>query len=70
GQTLDAIMSSRNAVTEGVHSATAVVELAAMHKIEMPIAEAVASIVTGKASDDEAIKTLLTRPFKSENEFS
>ncbi|MFZ3035465.1 MAG: NAD(P)H-dependent glycerol-3-phosphate dehydrogenase, partial [Parvibaculum sp.] len=42
GQTLDAIMSSRNAVTEGVHSATAVVELAAMHKIEMPIAEAVA----------------------------
>ena len=70
GQTLDAIMGARNAVTEGVHSANAVVELAAKHKIEMPIAEAVASIVTGKASVDEAIMSLLTRPFKSENEFS
>lgn len=67
GQTLATIMNARNAVTEGVHSAHAVVELAAKHKIEMPIAEAVASIVTGKASVDEAIMSLLTRPFKNEN---
>jgi len=67
GKTLDAIMGARNAVTEGVHSATAVVELAALHKVEMPIAAAVAAIVTGKASVDEAIMSLLTRPFKSES---
>ena len=59
-------MGARNAVTEGVHSATAVVELAASLNIEMPISEAVASIVTGKSSVDDAILALLTRPFKSE----
>jgi glycerol-3-phosphate dehydrogenase (NAD(P)+) len=66
GRTLDEIMGARNAVTEGVHSANAVVELAASLKIEMPISEAVAMIVTGKSSVDEAITALLTRPFKSE----
>ena len=66
GQSLEAIMGARNAVTEGVHSATAVVELAASLNIEMPISEAVASIVTGKSSVDDAILALLTRPFKSE----
>jgi glycerol-3-phosphate dehydrogenase (NAD(P)+) len=66
GKTLDAIMGARNAVTEGVHSATAVLELAETHQIEMPITEAVASIVTGKASVDDAIVSLLTRPFTTE----
>lgn len=66
GKTLDEIMGARSAVTEGVHSANAVVELAASLKIEMPISEAVAAIVTGKSSVDNAIMSLLTRPFKSE----
>jgi glycerol-3-phosphate dehydrogenase (NAD(P)+) len=66
GKTLDAIMGARNAVTEGVHSATAVLELAETHQIEMPITEAVASIVTGSASVDDAIVSLLTRPFTTE----
>ncbi|MES1991558.1 MAG: NAD(P)H-dependent glycerol-3-phosphate dehydrogenase [Pseudomonadota bacterium] len=66
GKTLAEIMGARNAVTEGVHSANAVVELGKIHKVEMPIAEAVARIVTGQSSVDEAILTLLTRPFKSE----
>ena len=66
GKTLAEIMDARSAVTEGVHSANAVVELGAIHKVEMPIAEAVASIVTGKSSVDDAILALLTRPFKSE----
>lgn len=66
GKTLDEIMSSRNAVTEGVHSANAVVGLGKIHHVEMPIAEAVASIVTGQSSVDNAILALLTRPFKSE----
>ena len=66
GKSLAEIMGARNAVTEGVHSANAVVELGKIHNVEMPIAEAVASIVTGKSSVDDAILTLLTRPFKSE----
>lgn len=66
GKALADILGARNAVTEGVHSATAVVALAATLGVEMPISEAIASIVTGKANVDEAIAALLTRPFKSE----
>lgn len=66
GKTLEEIMGSRNSVSEGVHSATAVVALARKYDIEMPIAEAVADIVTGRASVDETIAALLARPFRSE----
>ncbi|MEQ8326563.1 MAG: NAD(P)H-dependent glycerol-3-phosphate dehydrogenase [Parvibaculum sp.] len=66
GKTLDEIMGSRNSVSEGVHSATAVVALARHHGIEMPIAEAVAEIVTGTATVDNVIAALLARPFRSE----
>ncbi|MEQ9151911.1 MAG: NAD(P)H-dependent glycerol-3-phosphate dehydrogenase [Parvibaculum sp.] len=66
GKTLDEIMGSRNSVSEGVHSATAVVALARHHGIEMPIAEAVAEIVTGAATVDNVIAALLARPFRSE----
>ncbi|HEY4344880.1 MAG TPA: NAD(P)H-dependent glycerol-3-phosphate dehydrogenase, partial [Parvibaculum sp.] len=50
GKSLTEILGARSAVTEGVHSATAVIDLAATLNIEMPISEAVASIVTGKAN--------------------
>ena len=67
GRTLDEIMGSRNSVSEGVHSAAAVVALARKYGIEMPIAEAVAEIVTGAATVDAVIAALLARPFRSEN---
>ncbi|MEQ8266064.1 MAG: NAD(P)H-dependent glycerol-3-phosphate dehydrogenase [Parvibaculum sp.] len=66
GKTLEEVMGARNSVSEGVHSATAVVALAHKYGIEMPIAEAVAAIVTGAAKVDEAIASLLSRPFRSE----
>ncbi|MBI1260323.1 MAG: NAD(P)H-dependent glycerol-3-phosphate dehydrogenase [Rhizobiales bacterium] len=66
GKTLEDIMTSRNSVSEGVHSAKAVCELAARYDIEMPISEAVAAIVTGKADVDSEIIALLERPFKAE----
>ena len=60
------IMGERNSVSEGVHSATAVVALARKYVIEMPIAEAVADIVTSRLNVDEAIASLLARPFRAE----
>jgi glycerol-3-phosphate dehydrogenase (NAD(P)+) len=66
GKTLAEIMSARNSVAEGVHSATGVCALARSHGVEMPIAEAVASIVTGEASVEDAISALLARPFTDE----
>jgi glycerol-3-phosphate dehydrogenase (NAD(P)+) len=34
--------------------------------VEMPISVAVAAVLSGKLSVDEAIESLLTRPLKSE----
>ena len=67
GKTLEEVMGARNSVSEGVHSATAVIALARKYDIEMPIAEAVAAIVTAKATVDDVIAALLARPFRAEN---
>jgi len=53
-------------LAEGIFTAPALVELAAERGIEMPIASAVADILAGRASVDQAIETLLTRPFRAE----
>lgn len=66
GETLEAIMASRNSVTEGVASAPAVLELARKHDVDMPICAAVAGIVSGRISVDQAIEGLLSRPFTTE----
>lgn len=66
GRSLAEIMGERNSVSEGVHSATAVVALARKYDIEMPIAEAVAGIVNNRLNVDEAIASLLARPFRAE----
>lgn len=66
GVSLDDILSSRKAVTEGVASAPAVVALAKRHSIEMPICEAVETILKGEVSVEDAIETLLARPFTLE----
>lgn len=66
GRTMQEILSTRNAVTEGVHTAQAVIELAHKHGIEMPICQAVNDILTDKITIDEAIDKLLERPLKTE----
>ena len=68
GQPLADIMGARNSVSEGVHTATALRDLAARNKVEMPIAEAVAAIVSGEIDIDEAMVALLSRPFRAEGE--
>ena len=66
GRDLADIIAERVTVAEGVATAPAVVALARRHNVEMPICEAVAAIVTGEASVDDAIGGLLARPFKRE----
>lgn len=66
GQSLKDIMASRNTVAEGVPTSGAVVQLAQSKGIEMPIAEAVNSIVTEEKTVSRAILDLLARPFTSE----
>jgi glycerol-3-phosphate dehydrogenase (NAD(P)+) len=53
-------------LAEGAFTAAALVELALEADVEMPIATAVAGILDGALSVDEAIENLLTRPFRAE----
>jgi len=67
GASLADILGSRVAVTEGVYTAAAVVELARQHHLQMPISEAVHSILEGRVLVDDAISALMQRPFKAED---
>lgn len=53
-------------LAEGEFTAPVLIELAASQRVEMPVSEAVASILSGKSTIDAAISALMTRPFKSE----
>lgn len=67
GRALADILAERRSVAEGAESAPAIVALAKKHGVEMPICEAVAAIVAGRVSIDDAINALLSRPFKAES---
>jgi len=53
-------------LAEGAFTAVALVEMALAADVEMPIATAVAAILDGSLSVNEAIENLLTRPFRAE----
>jgi glycerol-3-phosphate dehydrogenase (NAD(P)+) len=53
-------------LAEGFHTASVLVEMAQERSVDMPIASAVAAVLSGRVSVDEAIEALLTRPFKAE----
>ena len=66
GGTLGDLLAGRRAVTEGVHSAAAVVGLAERNGIEMPICAAVDAILNRGESVEAAIEGVLARPFRAE----
>jgi len=53
-------------LAEGEFTAPVLVELARQKNVEMPIASAVAAVLGGALTINEAIDMLLTRPFKAE----
>jgi glycerol-3-phosphate dehydrogenase (NAD(P)+) len=53
-------------LAEGEFTAPVLIELAASQNVDMPVSSAVAAILNGTATIDEAIESLLTRPFKAE----
>ncbi len=68
GVGLETILAARTAVSEGVHTAGVVRAIAAAHDIEMPVCEAVASIVTDGANVDDEITQLMSRPLRAEHD--
>jgi glycerol-3-phosphate dehydrogenase (NAD(P)+) len=65
GQTLEQAKAGGK-LAEGAFTAPVLVEIADEKSIEMPIATAVAAILAGRSSIDDAIENLLTRPFRAE----
>jgi glycerol-3-phosphate dehydrogenase (NAD(P)+) len=53
-------------LAEGEFTAPVLIELAASQNVDMPVSNAVAAILAGTTTIDEAIESLLTRPFKAE----
>jgi len=68
GQTIDQVLGSRNSVTEGVYTASAVMAIANSKEIDMPICQAVNAVVGGQMTVDQGIESLLSRPLRSETQ--
>ena len=64
----DTVEDARRAgkLVEGMFTAAVLVDMAKERGIDMPIATAVAAILDGRMSVDEAIENLLTRPLRAE----
>ena len=56
----------RDKLAEGEFTAPVLIELAAAQDVDMPVSNAVAAILNGATTIDDAIESLLTRPFKAE----
>lgn len=62
---LEALGGSK--LAEGAYTASVLTDMARAHKVEMPIADAIAAVLDGTASVDEAIERLLARPIRAED---
>lgn len=66
GISASSLLSDRRTIAEGAHSAPVVAAAAASSGIDMPITAAVADLVAGKISVNEAVQDLLNRPLRAE----
>jgi len=66
GESLDAILSSTPSIIEGIPAAKAIVSLALIHAVDMPITEAVERILAGAMAPADAIARLMQRESKAE----
>ncbi|MCA3416545.1 MAG: NAD(P)-dependent glycerol-3-phosphate dehydrogenase [Roseomonas sp.] len=66
GESLADILAARQGVTEGVTTAPALVARAAKLGVDLPICAAVAALVRGKVTVQEAVARLLARPQRDE----
>lgn len=67
GRALKDILEGRSSVTEGVHTSESIEKLARRHAVQMPICNAVYSVLQGESTVDEAIYSVLTRPLSDED---
>jgi glycerol-3-phosphate dehydrogenase (NAD(P)+) len=66
GQTAEQALAGKLSVAEGAATAPVLVEAASAVKVDMPISAAVADLLAGRATVQEVVRRLLSRPLKSE----
>ena len=66
GESLTEVLAARQGVTEGVATAPALVARAAKLGVDLPICAAVAELVRGRVTVQEAVALLLARPQRDE----
>jgi glycerol-3-phosphate dehydrogenase (NAD(P)+) len=67
GKTLDEVLDEMEMVAEGVRTTQSIYQLAQRHDIEMPITEAVYSVLFNGERPRDMVRTLMTRSAKHEN---
>lgn len=63
GRGVDEVLGERKSVTEGVHTAKALMTLAQKNAVEMPISESVYKCLVEGVDMDEMINEMMNRPF-------
>ncbi len=66
GLSVDEIAASTRQIAEGVKSCESINDLAHRHDVEMPIVEAVATLVRGETTPQQMLQALISRATKSE----
>jgi glycerol-3-phosphate dehydrogenase (NAD(P)+) len=69
GSKLSRILTSLHEVAEGVNTTRAACRLAARCGVEVPVCEAIRSVLDGEATPARALRGLMTRPLESESEW-
>ena len=58
---------AKTGLAEGAFTAPVLLEMAKARGVDMPISTAVAAVLAGEMSVDQAIESLLTRPLRAED---
>jgi len=66
GRTLEDILASASMVAEGVRTTAAALALGAHHKVELPIVEQMAEVLSGRKDPQSAIRDLMSRKQRQE----
>ncbi len=68
GKTLEEALAGKDSVAEGVRNAESAVQLSARQGVEMPIVEAIHSILFGGRSPRDAVSELMARELRAERD--
>jgi glycerol-3-phosphate dehydrogenase (NAD(P)+) len=66
GRSADELLADRKTVAEGAFTAPVLARLAREKRIDMPIVDAVDALIAGRATVDQVLDALLTRPPRAE----